>query len=341
MRAKPVGVVLVLLVCALVSGGCSASSVHVASTPTHTPTTAPGLPAAGTVSATIAGLGALSGHAVYGIAADDTAVWVYNPETGDLLRVDPATNQVVASISVGQDCRVGCGNIAIGQGAVWVTTGPTSQVVRIDPQTNKVIATIPISPDQGVDVYTTPGAVWVTDFYANTIFRIDPQTNSIVATLGNHPGANGVVLSAGSLWLCDAHADKGLVRLNPASMQVEAQIDISNDQGLECGGILALDQAVWVTASDGSIFVLERIDPTSTQVRATAPLPDGIESVIVANAQGEWGTGPSTDLYRFDPQSGQAVGKFALTRGQAVALGAGSVWVARGDGTLLRITPAS
>jgi YVTN family beta-propeller protein len=336
MRRKTFGL-LILLMCALVGGGCGATSqVRVTPTPTFTPTSPP----IATVSATIAGLGALSQpYDSFGIAADDTAVWVYNGESGKVIRVDPKTNQVVATIAVGQGCTRGvmCGYVAIGQGAVWVSSGSAGTVTRIDPQTNQVVATLSFGPQAGPSVSVSPGAVWVANFNLNSLSRIDPLTNRVVATLPDQPGAGATSFGAGSLWMCTVHGDAdGLVRIDPATNKVEAQLDVSLGQGLEGFQVVALAQAVWVVASDGTTTALEQIDPATNTVKASAQVP-GI--VLAANEQGVWGGGE--DLIRFNPHTAQVEGRMALKDGAGLAVGAGSIWVAKSDGTLLRITPTA
>src|SRR5262245_7594638 len=107
---------LALLAVALPVAACGGTTQAGGSPP---PSATPTLPSAGTVSATISGLGpnraASNG---YELAADDTAVWVHNGQTGTLLRIDPKTNTLVATITVG----AGDGGVALGQGAVWVVS---------------------------------------------------------------------------------------------------------------------------------------------------------------------------------------------------------------------------
>ena len=341
-----------LLLCLLLFAGCGGSSPttstssHHSTPPPFTPT--PSVPSAGTISATISGLGAISQpNDGYGMAADSTAVWVYNGETGNLFRIDPKTNQIVATISVGLGCppHAPCGQVAIGQGAVWVMAGAASKLVRVDPQTNQIVATIPfpVAQNPSLNVYVTPGAVWVTDYYDNTIFRLDPQTNKIASVLTPIAGPTGVAFAAGSLWECEAHnTAHGLTRLDLATMQVQAQIDVSvNGQYIYCVGLIALDQSVWVVATDSQNSLLERIDPTTNKVAGTAPIPGTQGAGFAADAQGAWTLDGQGGLTRFDPQSGKLVGQLALTGGLGVAVGAGAVWVAKSDGTLLRITPAA
>jgi YVTN family beta-propeller protein len=317
-----------LVCCTLLFAGCGSAPG---------PTT-PSRSSVGTISATIHGLGALSDPIdTYGIAADDTAVWVYNGESGKVIRIDPKTNRVVATIAVEAGCAPGapCGTVAIGQGAVWVGSGAGGTVSRIDPQTNQVVALLPY----GASVCVSPGAVWVANFFLNALIRVDPLTNRAVATLSNQPGAGAVSFGAGSVWLVNLHTTaNSLTRIDPATNQVQQQIDVTTSQGLEAFQVVALDQAVWVVASDGSTTTaLERIDPATNAVSVSVEVP-GIW--LAANEQGVWGLAEA-GLIRFNPQTAQVEGRLALTDGVGIAVGAGSVWVAKDDGTLLRITPAA
>ncbi len=57
------------------------------------------------------------GHGASGIAIADNAVWVANTDDGTISRIDPATNEVVATIAVGSN-PVG---IVIADGRPFVT----------------------------------------------------------------------------------------------------------------------------------------------------------------------------------------------------------------------------
>src|SRR5262249_4342843 len=251
--------------------------------PTPTP-----LPSAGIVSATISGLGPNNQYD-NALAADDTAVWVHNGGAGTLVRVDPRTNAVVATIPVGH----GEGGVALGNGAVWVVNEVEGTVVRVDPQTNKVAATIQWEPeDNVVGITTSPGAVWLTDFINSTLIRIDPQTNQIVAKIANTPGITGVSYGAGSVWVCNHHSTtQGVVRVDPATNQVQAQMNPAGDQG-NCGSVVALGQTIWTTSffngEPGSVK-LERLDPGTNTVKAIIPAPTRVAPFhFAANEQGVW-----------------------------------------------------
>jgi virginiamycin B lyase len=52
------------------------------------------------------------------IAVGEGAVWVANQGDGTVSRIDPATNEVTASVPA-----EGCWNVAVGGGQVWVPIG--------------------------------------------------------------------------------------------------------------------------------------------------------------------------------------------------------------------------
>jgi streptogramin lyase len=331
---------VVLLLCVLVLAACGSSPSQEGGqgTPGISPTPSP-LPSAGTVSATISGMGSDQDDNV--LAADDTAVWIDNGGAGVLVRVDPKTNAVVATIPVGH----GQGGIALGNGAVWVVNQVEGTVVRVDPQTNQVVATIPWEPEDNVTAITTsPGAVWLTDFINSTLIRIDPQTNQIVAKIPNTPGITGVSYGAGSVWACNHHGtDQGVVRVDPATNQVQAQLNPAGDQG-NCGSVVALEQTVWTTSffngEPGSVK-LERLDPVTNTVKAIIPLPTGVVPFhFAANEQGVWFYSDA-GVYRVDPATNRVVGMLSIAGVNGVGVNAGSVWATKSDGTLLRITPAA
>jgi len=134
------------------------------------------------------------------IAAGAGAVWVAEGLGGDkILRIDPTSNRIVATISVDKNPM----GIAVGEGAVWVTAwkgvpkvlGLTWKVYgqaiyKIDPETNRVVSTIDVPQGSHPrNIYLQAmlavgsGAVWTGDAWNGTVQRLDPQTNQIVATI--------------------------------------------------------------------------------------------------------------------------------------------------------------
>jgi hypothetical protein len=85
---------------------------------------------------------------VSGVTVGAGAVWVslgYDPRSGEVVRIDPRTNGVVARIGA----QGYAGELAASAGAVWVLGHPDytdetargESLHRVDPGTNELVAT--------------------------------------------------------------------------------------------------------------------------------------------------------------------------------------------------------
>lgn len=123
------------------------------------------------------------------------------PETHSVLRIDPATNEIVATIPVSS-----AGNLAVGSDGVWVIgsmEGAQDVVVRIDPNSNRVVATVPVG-GYAFDVAVDAIGVSVTrdiDGHGRSgeVIRIDPTTNEIVACIPVEGRIRDVVVGEGGV----------------------------------------------------------------------------------------------------------------------------------------------
>jgi YVTN family beta-propeller protein len=89
------------------------------------------------------------------VAFGGGAVWVTSSESDAVLRINPTTSTVQATIRVGK----GPGGIAFGAGRVWVANRQDGTVSVIDPQSNEV-GTLHLG-FRPVAVAAEQGAVWV------------------------------------------------------------------------------------------------------------------------------------------------------------------------------------
>lgn len=259
------------------------------------------------------------------LAATDDSVWVHD-ENG-LVRIDPATNSIVARVATPP---TGYGYVAVGEGAVWQTSFETNSLFRIDPASNRVVATIPLGEDtnpEGVGV--TPGAIWVALYHQGTVARIDPATNEVVARIQVGPagGRGPLKLAAGpaGVWV-DVPNISSVVHIDPQTNAVVGKVSP--------GGVPVMDgTAVWVVGAAS----VDRIDPTSHRAVATTRLA-ALAADGAAGLGSVWVT-TATGLARIDQSTSKVVGQLGIKKGD-VAVGAGSVWVAQyGTGRLLRLAP--
>jgi len=240
---------------------------------------------------------------------------------------------VVASVDVGPGPP---GRLAFGAGAVWAV-GDAGTVARIDPATNRVATTIRVAGRAAGarSVTVGAGAVWVAVASPGMLVRVDPATNQVTATvpLGRplHDPV-GVVTAGGAVWVvCCGQEAAGrpggkLLRVDPGTLRV-TPVALPR----EPLGIAADDRQVWVSATDGSVVL---IDPTAGRVvRVDQDQREGGAAQGVAVGAGAvWLAYPGGGLVaRVDPEApaeGRAVPVDAAT---IVTVGGGMVWVVAGN----------
>jgi CubicO group peptidase (beta-lactamase class C family)/streptogramin lyase len=174
--------------------------------------------------ATIPNLGLIEG-----LLATPDAVWASLRDTAEVVRIDPATNQVAARFKAGTNPQ----SLALGDGSLWVANGIGHYLTRMDPATGKIQAIIQLDqhgdardPGYGCgcqSVTIDANGVWAVAHDTHSLVRIDPQTNRITSSLTLPKAADGTpmqpwdVLSAeGSLWVTvTPHA---MLRIDPKPM---------------------------------------------------------------------------------------------------------------------------
>ena len=130
------------------------------------------------------------------VVALDDAVWVTHSVTPFLTRIDPATNAISATLNL--ECpTMGLAADATG---VWAACVDVPVLLRIDPLTNQVAARIAIGP-RSEDVAVGPNGVWVTSGPGNTLTRIDPEANMAARVYAVGQGPQGVAIDQVELWV--------------------------------------------------------------------------------------------------------------------------------------------
>jgi hypothetical protein len=270
------------------------------------------------------------------VAADESSVWVVNglsdcsvvacgdpprppqpprfPEQNSVMRVNPATNRVVAEISVKRPL-----DIAVGYGGVWLTaTGESTEghmtLVRIDPRTNKIAARIELAASSETgDLSIGGGFVWVVTVPPSTrgpdmltIHRVDPASNTVTSTneVPGFPDSTDIAFGHGSVWLGTGgeNSASGLARIDPATGRIHARITLPDAAPIGLSSIHAGEGYLWAVGGRGSFW---KVDPDTN-----APVGDAF-------------------ILGDEPPVGAG----------NVITGFGSVWVPVGDGKIWRIAP--
>jgi len=188
------------------------------------------------------------------VAADDHGVWVVRTSAASLVRVDPATNRVVAMIAVGRDPT----GILLADGRVWVSNRASNTVSEIDPATNAVKATITVGAGP-LGLAAAAGAIWVANDADGTISWLDPST-AVATTIPVDPQVHTSVFPAiaaqgdQSVWIVDAHPDL-LVGIDAASRRIVRKVTVPGSQPAINGidDLAILGGSMWVSDEAGTL----------------------------------------------------------------------------------------
>jgi YVTN family beta-propeller protein len=252
------------------------------------------------------------------IAVGPGAVWVSVNDFSDggaeihaVVRVDPATNEIVATIPVGT-----VGNLAVGSNAVWSIESidaPLDTVIRIDPATNQVTETIPVGP-YAFDVAVDATGVWVTRDIdgrgqSGEVIRIDPATNEAIARIPVDGRIRDVVVGEGGVWVVDSTStlqrEPALVHIDPGANEVVATIPGLASLNVAAGGGLVWIQG-WLSTIDPSVGtgsgdhpVVLRIDPATDEFVGD-PIPMAFFHPFAVWEGGIWFVGEDGAVARLD-----------------------------------------
>lgn len=201
----------------------------------------------------------------FGMAFARQSLWVLRRRLsflppGSILEIDPVTGRIVdKAIEVDFDPW----SFAVTDNAIWVAKNGPATVVRIDPETQQIVATLEIDSSLvAADVH----GVWVSGASenaanANTTWRVDPITNQLVGTpipVGIEPLQ--IVAGAGAVWVGAHSGPPAITRIDPATSQVLATIEV----GFGIHGLAAGPDSVWAVDYHGQKVV--HISPQTNEI---------------------------------------------------------------------------
>jgi DNA-binding beta-propeller fold protein YncE/predicted Ser/Thr protein kinase len=230
------------------------------------------------------------GKGASGVTIGAGSVWVSNPLTGTILRIDTAGNVTArlhlggspgAIVSGGGRIWVadesGAGvtaidgprarvirrglaphaaplRLAVGAGGLWVSSASTGTVRRIDLGTMAVGS--PILAGRGpAGVTVGHGLVWVANSRGGTVSRVDPSLHTVIGApipVGEQPG--GIDAGTEAVWVANS-AENSVVRLDLSSGD---QIGNPISVGPKPGAVVVGPEAVWVANNgDGTVTRIE------------------------------------------------------------------------------------
>src|SRR5215208_1607240 len=275
------------------------------------------------------------------LAAGDGAVWLSNPPSREIYRLDPESGDTVATVSVPEGP---CAATDFGFGALWTITCDKLGLAKIDPATNRVVTHVALRVSAVLDggeasVGVGEGAVWIVlqrrDCESCLLGRIDPRSLRVVARIPVREGAAAVRVGEGAVWV--TNPAKSLVqKIDPRRNRVVATTAVGPTPRFLAvgeGGVWTLNQG------DGSVT---RLDPTSGDVAATIPANvTGGGGDITTGAGSVWVRGSGYLLTRIDPGTNTVAARYGPSSGSGgVIVASGAVWLSAHDvGTVWRLPP--
>ena len=181
-------------------------------------------------------------------------------------------------------------------------------------------------------------AAGLTSLAPNSLGLIDPHSNRIVAQIPVGSRPRSITVGAGSVWVANTD-DATLSRVDPGSGEVVRTLALPGKPT----GLAADKGRLWATTDEGDVL---RVDTSFNVLDRRTRLPSA--AVGYQGAEGAaiglgalWVLSPDGLVYRIS-RSGARPDEVDVGNGpDAIAVGAGAVWVANGDdGTVSRIDPS-
>lgn len=219
----------------------------------------------------------------------DGALWLSNYTNegvpGSLVRIDPATGQVVAVVRAPD--ALCCAPI-VGGGSVWAIAPDLSggTVLKISEQTNAVVATAQVANVFPFVGAYAAGSLWISS--RGDVLRVDPETSAVTARIGTS-GTNAFVVGygAGTVWV-----DLGveIARVDPSTNTIVARVELPETRREE-GHLVAVEgDRAWITGSSAGKPALWRVDVSTNAVTGVVRLDsrEGDVSGVAVGAGAVW-----------------------------------------------------
>jgi streptogramin lyase len=267
------------------------------------------------------------------------SIWFLSDTQGKVIRWDPETRQVLATIEVGDPGNAPYGDpvsaIATND-AVWITSVAAHEIVKVDPQTNQIVDrfTLPkVGAEQDfftINMVLVGNTVWLWDYDKKLVQGIDFNTQQAV---GNFSHINAISSLNDSLWISTMD---GVAQINPATNDVI--------QRLPAGSPLP------AVSAEGSMWgfnnAVYRMDSETYQVTAKIDLGIPVRDMKLVNGS-LWvtvstGAPPACHsgsyLIQIDPKTSTVIGKTALDCPIDITAYKDSLWVDGGTDDQLLLT---
>lgn len=293
----------------------------------------------------------------YSIAAGPTGIWSANYEDGEVVRVDPETNEVTDTVRVRKTLGSGASALYPVGEHVWLSAGDTGIVGHLDPATLDVEIAANTRPGGFLDMAASEDQVWLAQYSDSR--QLTPRTSHGVRIASANlvvppPGDRFAVYSdiaagdAGVWAISESDGTLAAISGSPEAPQVVRKDDPAIKAG--AADVAVGHEAVWLVTSDDSSIGDSRVARFDMSTFDTKTIDvDGMDAQIAFGPDSVWVLTHDDDdnaaLYELDPVTLQELGDPLALEGEFgssdIAYGFGSVWVSHDFSMLTRIATES
>ncbi|MEO8097015.1 MAG: hypothetical protein ABI811_04895 [Acidobacteriota bacterium] len=223
------------------------------------------------------------------------SVWVANCGNGTVVRMEPKTGKIEATLNVGAaSARTG---VAATSDSVWVFSDEKTTLSRIDPESNSVIGEVRL-PSGCNQMLFGETSLWVTCPTEDKLLRINPSTNLVEQRITVAGKPSSVAVGEGSVWVLGLKDGK-IDRIDPKTNKVIKTISLEV-AGAETGSIAFGEGALWATLTG---FPLTRIDTTAEKEAVVQQFwGEGGGMIFTASGSVWLSNTKQATLWRLDPK---------------------------------------
>jgi outer membrane protein assembly factor BamB len=261
------------------------------------------------------------------------SLWVTEHDGDHIMRVDPATGEVTATL----DVPVEPIKMQPADGRMWVRT--TDAIVAIDPISNETAATLP-KADVGPAAdrfWAVDGALWICD--GQRLHRYDPTTVRPVATIELALACENVTATDDLVVAYTFNQDDGssgtsaAAFVDPATNEVLSTLDLPVDAG---PNLVIFDDLVFLSGEHESTAVV--VDRDTWNITATPDLgrPTGGGTVATDGTRIYVPTADGQDLLVVDADTFAVVDTIEPLSVHSVEVVDGALWTAHFDHGVLQ-----
>lgn len=176
------------------------------------------------------------------VVAGAGSIWVPSGAEGKIARIDPETNEVIATVDVAPNTFF----LAFGFDSLWAVSSDERLIQRVDPATNSVTGTTELGKQPGF-LAAGEGGVWVQEQGDGTVARIDPETVKVTGRtkVGETLLYGDIDTGGGIVWLRTTE-DQTFVAIDAETLEIRARLGPAAGSG----AVRYTPKGVWTSAHD-------------------------------------------------------------------------------------------